>query len=151
MISLLKEFRTRYREMQETLPFLDCYISDMPPFWSDVPAEPPTAFEKLSFTEGSPRLVLQTKHSFDEIAAMAAAEPDVDFIIASGDRKLLYHIAEITRLLKDVPNKLYRRHILRGRIYTYRRGRGNICRLTPGPCRLPARGSAAPSCQSRHP
>ena len=104
MLASLKEFRRLYSEMQKRLPFLDCYITDLQPSWSDIPSEPPTAYKKLSCTEGNPRLVIQTEHSFEEIAAMAAAEPDVNFIIASGDKKLLYHIAAITSLLQEIPN-----------------------------------------------
>lgn len=104
MIESLKKFRALYNEMQKRLPFLDCYVSDRQPFWSDIPLEPPTPYKKLSFTEGNPRLVMQTEHSFEEIEAMAKAAPEINFIIASGDRKLLYHIAEITRLLCEVPN-----------------------------------------------
>ena len=104
MLDLLKNFRRLYREMQERLPFLDCYISDLPASWDDIPSAPPTAFEKLSFTEGNPRLVMQTEHSFEEIAAMAEAEPEINFILASGNKKLLYHIADITLLLNKHPN-----------------------------------------------
>lgn len=104
MLDLLKNFRRLYREMQERLPFLDCYISDLPASWDDIPSAPPTAFEKLSFTEGNPRLVMQTEHSFEEITAMAEAEPEINFILASGNKKLLYHIADITLLLNKHPN-----------------------------------------------
>ena len=104
MLASLKEFRRLYFEMQKQLPFLDCYISDLKPFWDDLPAEAPTAYKKLSCTEGNPRLVIQTEHSFEEISAMAKAEPEVNFIIASGDKKMLYHIEPVTRLLQEVPN-----------------------------------------------
>ncbi|MBR7131033.1 MAG: amidohydrolase family protein [Lentisphaeria bacterium] len=104
MLQKLSEFRIAYRALRERLPFLDCYISDMAPEWDDVPPEPPTDYRKLSFDSGNPRLVMQTKNSFEEIENMAKAEPEVNFIIASGDQKMLYHRAEITRLIREYRN-----------------------------------------------
>ena len=104
MLGELKKFRTLYNEMRNTLPFLDCYVSDMAPSWDDVPQEPQTPFVKLSFDTGNPRLVKQTEHSFKEIEEMAVKNPEINFIIASGDQKMLYHITEVTRLIKSYKN-----------------------------------------------
>ena len=104
MLNMLKEFRKSYCEVRNALPFLDCYVSDMAPAWDDLPAEPPTAYRKLSFTAGNPRLVKQTENTFEEIEQMAKNEPEINFIIASGDRKMLYHIEELTRLIATYPN-----------------------------------------------
>ena len=68
MLDSLKNFRRNYLETLKALPFLDCYFSDMPASWDDAPKEPVTPYRKLSFTEGNPRLVKQTDHSFEEIA-----------------------------------------------------------------------------------
>lgn len=104
MLDSLKNFRRNYLETLKALPFLDCYFSDMPASWDDAPKDPVTPYRKLSFTEGNPRLVKQTDHSFEEIAAMAENSPEVDFIIASGDRKMLYHIAVLEELIAKYPN-----------------------------------------------
>ena len=104
MLQRLNKFRAEYTKVKDALPFLDCYISDMAPGWDDVNKTIPTDYRKFSFESGNPRLVMQTKHTFEEIEAMAKAEPEVNFIIASGDQKMLYHYNEITRLIRDYQN-----------------------------------------------
>ncbi|MBR7131036.1 MAG: amidohydrolase family protein [Lentisphaeria bacterium] len=64
---------------------------------------PPTGYVDLT-GNGKIRLVIQTEYSFEEIESMAKAEPEVNFIIASGERKLLYHYAAIEKLLLAYPN-----------------------------------------------
>ena len=104
MLDMVKKFREEYLQTCAALPFLDCYVSDMTPGWDDVNTKIPTDYRKLSFDSGNPRLVMQTKTSFEELENMAKAEPQVNFIIASGDQKLLYHREEITRLIRDYSN-----------------------------------------------
>ena len=104
MLELLKNFRKEYNSVRNALPFLDCYVSDLAASWDDVPALPPTDYRKLSTSEGKNRLVIQTDHTFDEIEAMAKAEPEINFIIASGTKKLLYHIEAVSRLIKEYAN-----------------------------------------------
>lgn len=104
MLETLKQFRREYAAVRRALPFLDCYISELAPAWDDVPVLPDTAYRRLGTAEGRNRLVIQTEHSFDEIEAMAKAAPEVNFIIASGYRKLLYHIEAVTRLIREYPN-----------------------------------------------
>lgn len=104
MIEQLQKFRREYAAVREALPFLDCYISELAPSWDDVPLLPPTDYRRLDTATGKNRLVIQTEHSFEEIEAMAKAEPEVNFIIASGYRKLLYHIEAVARLIGNVPN-----------------------------------------------
>ena len=104
MLDMVKKFRKEYLQTCAALPFLDCYVSDMTPGWDDVNTKIPTDYRKLSFDSGNPRLVMQTKTSFEELENMAKAEPQVNFIIASGDQKLLYHREEITRLIRDYSN-----------------------------------------------
>ena len=91
MLNALKEFRARYQAMRKALPFLDCYISDLPCEWDLEPEKDPLPSVKLSFETGNPRLVMQTRTAFDTLENMAKAEPEVNFIIASGDQKMLYH------------------------------------------------------------
>ena len=104
MLDQLKNFRNSYKEVFEALPFLDCYISDMEPAWEAVPAKPPVPFRELSFSSGALRLVKHTDVSFDELEVMAKTEPEVNFIIASGDQKLLYHETRIRELITNFAN-----------------------------------------------
>ena len=104
MLNALKEFRARYLEMRKALPFLDCYVSDLPCEWDLEPEKDPLPSVKLSFETGNPRLVMQTEHSFAEIEEMARKEPEINFILASGNKKMLYHIEELTRLIRTYPN-----------------------------------------------
>ncbi len=100
----LKKVRKNYREISAALPWLDCYISDYPVPFEDAPLRPTTEYVELSYTEGSPRLIKQTDYTFEQIEAMAKAEPNTAFIIAAGNRKLLYHVEAIEDLLKRYPN-----------------------------------------------
>ena len=104
MLEQIKNFRRGYKEIFQRLPFLDCYISDMSSAWNDLPENPPTPFVKLSFTTGAIRLLKHTEHSFDEMEQMAQTEPEVTFIIASGDQKLLYHVVKVEELIRKYPN-----------------------------------------------
>ena len=100
----LMTLRAAYHKIRAALPWLDCYVSDLPPPFEDVPAIPPTESVTLDFTSSVPRLLRQTDHSFEEIAQLARKNPQLPYIIVSGTRKLLYHIAPLTELLKTYPN-----------------------------------------------
>ena len=100
----IAELYKNYQEIRAALPFLDCYISDYPSAWDDAPQNSPVASRKLSFTTGNPRLVRQTDHTFEEIVRMAEESPEINFIIASGDRKLLYHFDILCKLLAGYDN-----------------------------------------------
>ena len=99
----LNDLITNYNAAREALPWLDCYVSELPAQFPGASTELTTDAVKLT-REGRIRLVIQTEHSFEEIAAMAAAAPETNFILASGERKLLYHFAIIEKLLESVPN-----------------------------------------------
>ena len=100
----LTVLRDAYAQIKSALPLLDCYISDWAPVYEGAPLLPPTDFVKLDFTSSNPRLVRQTEQSFEEIAEMARKEPKVNFIIASGEKKLMYHITPIEEILKQCDN-----------------------------------------------
>ncbi|MDD5728377.1 MAG: amidohydrolase family protein [Victivallales bacterium] len=50
-----------------------------------------------------PLLIKVTDVKLESIGRLAAAYPELDLIIASGDRKILYYFAELTALLKKYP------------------------------------------------
>jgi len=100
----LELLRQNYNKIFAALPWLDCYVSDVPCAFDDMPTALNTDYRQLDFTSTNPRLVRQTDHSWEEIEAMAAAEPNINFIIASGERKLVYHYAIIETLLAKIPN-----------------------------------------------
>ena len=92
-----------YNAARAALPWLDCYVSELPAQFPGASTRLTTPAEQLS-RDGRIRLVIQTEHSFDAIARMAAAAPETSFILASGERKLLYHFTAIEELLKTLPN-----------------------------------------------
>ena len=96
---ILEKLHQTYDRIRAALPWLDCYISDVPCAFDDVPTQPPTPFRQLDFATTNPRLVRQTEHSFEEIEEMAAAHPEINYIIASGEKKLLYHFDALKRVL----------------------------------------------------
>ncbi|MBR2345019.1 MAG: amidohydrolase family protein [Lentisphaeria bacterium] len=102
-MNVLKDFVDNYRAIRAALPWLDCYVSELPVPFAEASTQAPTEAVKLT-ASGNIRLVIQTEHSFEEIAEMAKNEPDVKFIIASGTQKLLYHFAAIENLLLNYEN-----------------------------------------------
>ncbi|MDD5597359.1 MAG: amidohydrolase family protein [Victivallaceae bacterium] len=50
-----------------------------------------------------PLIVKATDAEFDQLDRLAAEYPELDLIIASGDRKILYYFTELTALLKKHP------------------------------------------------
>ena len=62
-MNVLHDFIANYREIRAALPWLDCYVSDLPLPFANAAAEPPTEAVKLT-TSGNIRLVIQTDHSF---------------------------------------------------------------------------------------
>ena len=103
MERLLALHRT-YNAIRAALPWLDCYVCDWPCAFADGNVKLPTPARQLDFTTTNPRLVRQTEHSFEEIEAMAVAHPEISYIIASGDRKMLYHFAALETVLKKHAN-----------------------------------------------
>jgi hypothetical protein len=100
----VRTLKSAYQEIKKALPFLDCYVSDWQPVYENAAAEIPTEAVKLSFDSGNPRLVRQTEHSFEEIAEMAKNSPDINFIIVSGEKKLMYHITALVDILTKYRN-----------------------------------------------
>ena len=100
----LRKLRENYEALKAALPWLDCYVTDWQPSWTDVPLTSPVEYRKLRTDSGNPRLVVQTEHTFDEIEKMAADAPEINFIIASGDKKLLYHFEIASQLIAKYPN-----------------------------------------------
>ncbi|MBE6358674.1 MAG: hypothetical protein E7057_05435 [Lentisphaerae bacterium] len=99
----LKTLIASYNAVHAALPWLDCYVSTLPVPFAGAPAVPPTDYVDLSGNEKF-KLLIQTEHTFEEMAAFAEAEPEKIFIIASGERKLLYHYVAIEELLVKYPN-----------------------------------------------
>lgn len=104
MLAALEKFRKSYDAIFRALPFYDCYISDLSASWDDVPQLPPTPYCKLTSESGTLRLVIHTETSFDQLEAMAEKNPQINYIIASGNQKLMYHVERISGLIKDHPN-----------------------------------------------
>lgn len=51
-----------------------------------------------------PLSILHTQLDFEKIEELAASEPELNIIIESGNRKLIYHIEKILKALKKFPN-----------------------------------------------
>ena len=101
----LENLHATYNRIRAALPWLDCYVSDLPCRYPGTPGQqPPTAFRQLDFTTTNPRLVRQTDHSFEEIEQMATDNPGINYIIVSGEKKMLYHFSVLERLLSTHAN-----------------------------------------------
>ena len=71
-MNALKNLIANYKAAQAALPWLDCYVSELPAQFPGASTALTTEAVRLT-REGKIRLVIQTEHTFEEMEQMAAA------------------------------------------------------------------------------